>query len=112
MKAAKFSLRFVRNKQLTPQIYSFHFYPTTSFTFLPGQYIQLNLPHKADEKGTTRYFSIASSPTEKEIMIVTKLSLAPSDKRGITSFKQQMLSLQPGDTIDAFGPIGKFTLED
>lgn len=104
MKATTFSILFVQQRQISSQVYSFHFLPKTPFIFLPGQYIQITLPHDADEKGTMRYFSLASAPSENELMIVTKLTQ--------TSFKKRMLSLKPGDIVNAFGPIGKFTLED
>jgi glycine betaine catabolism B len=111
-KSHTFQLKFIQSKKLATNIYAFYFLPSSTFLFSAGQYIQITLPHEADEKGTTRYFSIASSPAEKELMIVTKLPSIASDKRVITSFKQQMLSLKQGDTVDAFGPIGKFVLED
>lgn len=39
--------------------------PEHSFTYKPGQYIEMTLPHhSSDARGVRRYFTLASSPTE------------------------------------------------
>lgn len=104
MKAKSITLRLVKIVQVLVDAYSFTFDPIGDFDFIAGQYVQITLSHDADERGTTRFFSIASAPSEKHIMLTIK--------EGKSSFKKVLFSLKPGDTIDAFGPIGKFTLED
>ena len=44
--------------------------PERPFNYRPGQYLELTLPHvHADNRGLRRYFTIASSPTEKNLQI-------------------------------------------
>jgi ferredoxin-NADP reductase len=109
MKAQKIWLKFLRKELIAPDTYCFTFFPIESFHFIAGQYIQITLEHRSDDRGSSRFFSVASAPSEKEIMITTKLS---SENTYVTSFKQKMLSLKKGDRIEAFGPLGRFTLED
>ena len=41
------------------------FLPERKFTYKPGQYVEMTLPHAhADSRGLRRYFTLASSPTE------------------------------------------------
>lgn len=48
----------------------FIFEPERKFNFTPGQYIELTLPHShADQRGSRRTFTIASSPTEQDLRI-------------------------------------------
>lgn len=101
----KLNIVFIKKGEVSPTIFSFSFMKPVDFHFTAGQYIQIILPHEdSDEKGTTRYFSIASAPEEKEIMIVTRESNS--------SFKRQLFALMPGDTIAAFGPLGTFVMKN
>ncbi len=105
MPSAKvFFLEFVRKDKVAPGVYSFYFSLQDKPHFLPGQYLQMTLPHKkVDERGTSRYFTIAASPSEKDIMVTTK--------KGKSSFKKTLFGLTPGTQIQCFGPMGKFVLE-
>jgi ferredoxin-NADP reductase len=103
-RAKKLQLRFIEKREVAPDIYSFYFTPQEKFQFIAGQYLQLAIVHEPDELGTTRYFSIASSPSEEHIMITVR--------KGKSSFKNMLFTLKTGEIIEAFGPIGKFTLED
>lgn len=59
-----------------------------------------------DEKGPERWFTIASAPFEQHIMLTTRIDGLP-----ISSFKQTLMRLKPGDNVEADGPGGKFTLK-
>lgn len=102
--AKKVHIQLIRKEYCTPDITSFYFLPQEHFEFIAGQYLQLVLPHTADDRGTTRFFSIASSPSEKEIMLTIK--------EGKSSFKKELFAVAIGTMVESFGPIGKFTLED
>ncbi len=52
-----------------------------------------------------RTFSIASVPSEGQIMISTNINKNPSE------FKQALLAFQPGMTITMRGPIGSFDMK-
>lgn len=90
---------------ISPQITDYAFVPDRSITFLPGQYLEWTLPGvKADDRGNRRTFSIASSPTEKELHLGVKFYQPTS------AFKQHLQKLQPGDTLFAGQLAGNFTL--
>ncbi len=51
----------------------FVFMPDKPLKYLPGQYMEWTLPHdKADFRGSRRYFTLASSPTEKSLRLGIK----------------------------------------
>ena len=75
------------------------------FYFKPGKYLEWTLGHgKTDSRGNRRYFTIASSPTEKEIRMGIKFYPNGS------SFKKKLLSMNNNDIIVASGLAGNFTL--
>lgn len=87
---------------------TFIFKPQKSFTWIPGQYLIYNLDHKnPDLRGKMRFFTTSSSPFEKYPSISTRI-----DNIKGSSFKKALDSLKPGDTINAKGPDGDFTLEN
>lgn len=73
------------------------------FSFYPGQYLDVELPI-ADPNGSTRAFTISSSPTENYLMHTTK--------KGISPFKKFMENIKPGKTVSASHPAGTFTLDE
>jgi glycine betaine catabolism B len=75
--------------------------------FDPGQYAFFSLDGLSgpDPKGPIRHFSIASSPTERDyLMISTRIRDSP--------YKQKLSSLEKGAKITAWGPQGEFVLHD
>jgi ferredoxin-NADP reductase/Na+-translocating ferredoxin:NAD+ oxidoreductase RnfD subunit len=100
-------LMLVKKEKAGEGIYDFSFAPEAGKTlsFRPGQYLEWTLAHaKPDTRGNRRYFTIASSPTEKEIILGAKF-YTPS-----SSFKKTMLGMEPGDTIVAGQLAGDFTM--
>lgn len=106
MSSKEFLLPFIKKEKITENIYSFYFDPKkTGFTFSPGQYIRMVLPHDdPDERGTSRFFTISSSPLEETLVITTKLFRS--------SFKNALMNVQPGEFIKMFGPLGTMMLHD
>lgn len=83
----------------------FAFMPSQQLAFAPGQYMEWTLPHKnVDSRGNRRYFSIGSSPTEKELLLAVKF-YNPS-----SSYKKTLVTMQQGDEIIAAQLAGDFTL--
>jgi len=83
------------------------FEPGQPLTWQPGQYMHYVLPHDdADDRGTERWFTIASAPYEGKLCITTRFFDKPS------SFKRHLHDLSIGDEIEADGPEGDFTIED
>ena len=53
--------------------FDFIFIPDKSLNYLPGQYMEWTLPHdRTDFRGSRRYFTLASSPTESNIRLGIK----------------------------------------
>jgi ferredoxin-NADP reductase/nitrite reductase/ring-hydroxylating ferredoxin subunit len=74
--------------------------------YTAGQYAFFKLDHiSGDVKGPIRHFSIASSPTEQDhILISTRIRDTP--------YKQKLASLKEGAKILVWSPEGEFVLHD
>lgn len=86
---------------------SFSFEPERPFHFEAGQYLRYTLHHAdADNRGESRYFTIASAPAAPFVLLTTRLSTPGS------SFKRALGSLEEGAVVEAAGPSGQFVYED
>jgi hypothetical protein len=55
-----------------PSVKDFVFTSDRKFAYQPGQYMEWTLPHRhADSRGSRRYFTLASSPTEADLRLQT-----------------------------------------
>lgn len=115
--AREFCLSFIKKEKIAKDTYSFYFERGThsNWDFLPGQYIRMTLAIKnPDNRGNSRFFTIASSPLEKDyIMITTKIiqSQVP-DGTWQSSFKKRLVELTTGEKVKFFGPMGGFVLKE
>ncbi len=101
----RLTLKLKRAVQITSDTAEFVFQPDMPIHFKPGQYLEWTLGHKkVDSRGNRRYFTIASSPTEKELMLGVKFYPKPS------SFKKALAYLNDGDTLIASQLSGDFVL--
>jgi ferredoxin-NADP reductase len=92
-------------EKISADSYDFIFTPDKQMPYRPGQYMEWTLAHKgSDSRGIRRYFTLASSPTEKELRLGVKFYNNGS------SFKKKLLSLKRGDSIVASGLSGDFVL--
>lgn len=99
------SLKFVERRQLTPTSYEFVF--QAALPFLPGQYIELMLPHaRPDMRGMRRMFTIAASPSDGQVRFGIKIPEHHS------TFKQTLANLQPGTMVRATRIAGDFVLPE
>jgi glycine betaine catabolism B len=74
--------------------------------YTAGQYAFFKLDGVSDDaKGPIRHFSIASSPTEQDYILI-------STRIRDTSYKQKLASLEKGTKILAWGPRGEFVLHE
>jgi ferredoxin-NADP reductase len=102
----KLFLRLQKTRELAPNIFEFSFLRPVNFSFHPGQYLEWTLPYKpVDSRGNRRYFTIASSPTEKEIKLGIKI--IPDSASG---FKKALLKLKEGEPLVASQRSGDFIL--
>jgi ferredoxin-NADP reductase len=100
-------LKLKEKIKISEHVYEFVFTAGHQLRAIPGQYMEWTLPHRhVDGRGNRRTFTIASSPTEKEVHLGVKF-YDPS-----SSFKKTLAAMRPGDTITAGRPAGSFTLPD
>jgi ferredoxin-NADP reductase len=94
-----------RKEAVSAAIRSFWFEPTRRFAFLPGQFLEYTLSHpRPDARGVRRYFSIASSPTENEVLLTARFV-----EEGST-FKRALRTLSEGEEVMASKVAGDFVL--
>lgn len=96
----------LRNKlKLSKDTYSFIFEKQNNLNFVPGQYMEWTLPHKkADSRGNRRFFTLSSSPTEKEIAITVKFY------ENSSTYKKKLLNFDNKKNIIASFVSGDFVL--
>lgn len=101
----KFMLTLKEKIQIAPDIYHFVFTSPKKLEFLSGQYMEWTLKHDhPDVRGSRRYLTIASAPTEEDISIGVKFYEKSS------TYKKALISMQEGDEIMAGGLAGEFVL--
>lgn len=89
----------------SPSIQTFYFSPEKPMSFIPGQFIELTIPHKnPDKRGIKRWFTISSSPNNSNIGVTTRVVADSS------SFKNALQSLRHGNSIEMSEPMGDFVL--
>ncbi len=99
----KLTLKKVR--EVAENTFEYSFKPSFPFAFEPGQYLEWALPHASpDGRGTRRYFTIASAPTESNVRLVVRHSLPGS------TYKESLLSLNRNESVFASQLAGDFTL--
>jgi ferredoxin-NADP reductase/Na+-transporting NADH:ubiquinone oxidoreductase subunit NqrB len=101
----KLRLKLKEKRALGQEIVSFTFQKPSWFRHRPGQYMEWSLPlRRADGRGTRRYLSLASSPTEDEIQFAARFA------EPVSRFKQALLEAEAGAIITAGELAGDFTL--
>lgn len=113
-----FRLPFIKKEKVAKDTHSFYFDRSktpSDWDFLPGQYIRMTLDiDNPDNRGNSRSFTVASSPLEKDyIMITTKIiqSRVPYGTRK-SSFKKRLMMLKSQELARFFGPMGGFILNE
>ncbi|HJQ08554.1 MAG TPA: FAD-dependent oxidoreductase [Candidatus Saccharimonadales bacterium] len=85
---------------------TYWFKPLQPSRYIAGQFIELHLPHaNADSRGTNRWFTLSSSPTEPLLGVTTK-----TDRQKGSSFKRALAALRPGARLTFAEPMGDFVL--
>lgn len=102
----RYLLHLSRAIALGPGLVDFLYEPSPAFAYRPGQYMEWTLDHRRpDSRGKRRYFTLASSPTERTVRIGVKF--VPDG----SSYKQAMLArARRGAPIVATQVAGDFTL--
>lgn len=101
----RLTLKLKQAVQIASDAAEFIFSSDSPLNFKPGQYLEWTLGHeKSDSRGNRRYFTIASSPTEKDLRLGVKFYPEGS------SFKKALLDMKEGDTVIASQLAGDFVL--
>ncbi len=95
----------VRKYAIATDSAEFVYAPEYKFNYQPGQYMEFTLPHeKTDSRGSRRFFTLASSPTESDLRLGVRFY-----KEG-SSYKNAMIDSKAGDTIAAGNLTGDFVM--
>src|SRR5580698_4308587 len=101
-------LKLAAKKTESAGVVSFIFKPEEPLMWKAGQFLHYVLNHApTDDRGSDRWFTIASAPYERHVMITTRLAA----KKGST-FKHNLKSLKLGDAIEFSDLDGDFTVDD
>jgi ferredoxin-NADP reductase len=101
-------LKLAARKKESPGVESFVFKPEEPLVWKAGQFLHYVLNHEAtDDRGSDRWFTIASAPCERHVMLTTRFA----SKEGST-FKKTLKALKPGDTIEVSDLDGDFIVSD
>jgi glycine betaine catabolism B len=101
----KVMLRLHKKVKMAPDIMDFAFKPSQKLAFVPGQYMEFTLDHlHPDSKGNRRYFTLASSPTEKLVHLGVRFYEQSS------TFKRALSKMNSGTKFVAAQIAGDFTL--
>ena len=105
-KPMDYKARFIDREMLAGDVMIVRVEKPEGFQFLAGQYCVVTVPDLGfqDDRGLKRPLSISSSPTEKDLLFVTKLSgSAP---------KRTMAEMPPGTILSLGKPMGSLTLPE
>ncbi|MFV0319600.1 MAG: FAD-dependent oxidoreductase [Microbacterium sp.] len=93
---------------VTGTVQQLTFRATRRVRFVPGQYLELDVPHThPDARGTRREFSIASAPEDlPEISIAFRVGGGAKP----SSYKKALAAVRPGDPLAVTGVWGDFVL--
>lgn len=101
----RFTLSLLEKKELADGTYEFVFTSDRPLLFRAGQYLEWTLAHRfGDDRGNRRYFTIASSPTERVVRLGVKFYKPAS------TWKRALWAMQPNDTLSASQVAGDFVL--
>lgn len=102
----KLFLTFVGKKEIAQNTFEFVFSLEKKLNFSAGQYLEWTLPHTSqDARGTRRYFTVSSSPTENSIVLCIRYFPESS-----SSFKVALQSAGASTRIVASQLAGDFVL--
>jgi len=102
-------LTLVSRTEPTPTVQELTFRVHDRLAFLPGQYLELEVPHRhPDARGTRREFSIASAPADLPLLKVAFKE--GKSTKALSSYKQALAQVKPGDALAITGVWGDFLL--
>jgi ferredoxin-NADP reductase len=101
-------LELTARKTESPDVESFIFKSKEPLDWKPGQFLHYVLHHEpTDDRGSDRWFSIASAPCENHVMLTTRFA-----KDRSSTFKDALKKLKAGDTVEVSDLDGDFVVGD
>lgn len=96
-------VKLAGREQIAEGTFAFHLEKAPGFAFKAGQAVVLELLDPPPQDGQKRRtFSLASAPSDSDLMIATRMRDSP--------FKRALQALPDGAALKLTGPIGRFTL--
>ena len=108
--AVRGSVRLVleERRMVTPTAQELTFHTRGRLSFLPGQYLELDVPHRhPDARGTRREFSIVSAPADLPVL---RIAYKNGDQKHPSSYKRALAAAEPGAVLAVTGTWGDFLL--
>lgn len=101
-------LKLVKKTEEARGTKSFFWEPEKQVEYLPGQYYYFTLPklNYPDPRGSTRHFTISSSPTEGNLLRLT------TRIREESGYKKTLDELAIGSEVEGEGPNGTLILDE
>jgi ferredoxin-NADP reductase len=101
-------LKLTARKPESPGIESFVFKPEKPLVWKAGQFLHYVLNHApTDDRGSDRWFTIASAPYERHVRLTTRFASERS-----STFKKALKALKLGDSIEVSDLDGDFIVSD
>src|SRR3989344_6120652 len=98
-----FRTKLLKKEKASEDTWKFFFEHPSNFSYEAGQYIKLFLNiKKPDSRGKTRYFTLSSSPSEKYLLITTRILK--------NTFKVKLGDIKLGTSVKMRGPWRAFIL--
>ncbi|GAA4768094.1 FAD-dependent oxidoreductase [Microbacterium gilvum] len=101
-------LTLARRRALTPTVQELSFTAMRPVAFEPGQYLELDVPHRRpDARGTRREFSVSSAPEE---LPTIRIAFREGRAETLSSYKRALAEAAEGDVLAVTGVWGDFVL--
>src|SRR5450759_2976794 len=102
----KYTLKLNHRQEVAEGTLAFYFDKPAGFAFKAGQFVEMTLvdPPETDSEGNGRAFSIASAPSEPDLMISTRMR--------DTAFKRVLKAVPLGSEVQIEGPFGDLILHN
>lgn len=101
-------LQLTERKKEANNVESFIFQPKEVLHWTAGQFLHYVVHHEpTDDRGSDRWFTISSAPSEGHVMLTTRFT----DEKS-SSFKNKLKSLVVGKSVEMSYLDGDFVIED
>ena len=101
-------LQLIERREETQGVETYIFKPQEELSWKPGQFLHYVLHHRpTDERGSDRWFTVASSPSEGHVQLTTRFTHDAG-----STFKKALAALKAGEIVEIADVDGDFTVDD